>query len=151
MRKECVRSFCTVGFHLQAIWLNTEAFIAEFYLTQHSPLKHSVSLLPDFLLWSLSIRSRLSRRSSTLLLICVNSLLMVCSSSTFTVEWGWWVRKPYSTTRVHFDSCPPVSKDVYKVTERLLFGPMFKVIGKMYNTVGLVCIASNKSDKPDAN
>lgn len=52
---------------------------------------------------------------------------------------------------VNINITPPVSKDVYKVTERLLFGPMFKVIEKMYNTVGLVCIASNKSDKPDAN
>lgn len=43
-------------------------------------------VLPDFLLWSFSMRSRLSSRSSTLLLIWVNSRLMVCSSSTFTAE-----------------------------------------------------------------
>lgn len=40
--------------------------------------------LPDFLTWSFSMRSRFSSRSSTLLLIWLNSRLMVCSSSTFT-------------------------------------------------------------------
>lgn len=42
--------------------------------------------LPDFLLWSFSMRSRLSSRSSTLLLIWLSSLLMVSSSSTFTAD-----------------------------------------------------------------
>lgn len=55
-------------------------------LPGRSKVKRRATLLPNFLLWSFSMRSRLSSRSSTLLLICVNSLLMVCSSSALTAK-----------------------------------------------------------------
>lgn len=53
---------------------STAAAVGHFYIFS----------VPDFLLWSFSMRSRLSSRSSTLHLIWLNSLLMVCSSSIFT-------------------------------------------------------------------
>lgn len=78
-------SFDALSFCPKAkLWSESSLFF--FLLVQKGGYWCKYVTLPDFLLWSFSMRSRLSSRSSTLLLIWLSSLLMVSSSSTFTAD-----------------------------------------------------------------